>query len=109
MKIFLGLGIFSAVCGLVLSITIGNALHHLLGHEYLVAAALVLFVFVLDLATLWCLTKVGGPLQADAKATVKRFGGNIAIAASGLVGAFLAIAFVAGAMLAIIIRLLASK
>jgi len=41
---------------------------------------------------LWFLSKLGGPLKADVKATIKRFGGNIAIAGAGLVGCFLAIA-----------------
>jgi len=51
----------------------------------------VLVIFAADLLILWTLSKIG-PLKADVKATINKFGGNLAIASAGLLGAFLAIA-----------------
>lgn len=67
------------------------------GPVFVVAA-----VFLLDVAALWALTKIGGPLKADVKATIKKFGGSVWIAGAGLIGAFLAVSIVAFAMIFIL-------
>jgi hypothetical protein len=53
----------------------------------------VIVVFLVDVAILWALSKIGGPLQADVTASIKKFGGSIWITGAGLIGAFLLIAF----------------
>jgi hypothetical protein len=61
-----------------------------------VGVGCVSFIFILDIGVLWALSKIGGEkLKADVRATIKKFGGSIVIAGAGLVGCFLAIAFVA--------------
>lgn len=57
------------------------------------ATLIVLVIFAADLVILVILRKMG-PLKADVKATIEKFGGNIVIASAGLVGCFLAIAIV---------------
>lgn len=61
----------------------------------LTASVVVLFIFGVDIAVLWLLRKIGGPLKADVTATIKVFEGNVVIASAGLVGCFLAIAALA--------------
>jgi len=58
------------------------------------ACAIVVVVFVLSVGVLWALTHIGGPLQAKVDASIEKFGGSIWITATGLLGAFLAIALV---------------
>lgn len=60
------------------------------------AAALitVVIIFLLTLLVLWALSKIGGPLKAEVKGSISKFGGKLWITAAGLVGAFLAIALV---------------
>ena len=55
------------------------------------AFAVVAGVFALNIAVLWLLRKIGGPLQADVKATIRKFGGSLAVTSAGLIGAFLAL------------------
>lgn len=59
----------------------------------------LLSLFATDLAVLWILSRIGGPLKAEVKASIKKFGGSIWITAAGLVGCFLAIAIVSVAAL----------
>src|ERR1700722_18616458 len=58
------------------------------------ACAIVVVVFVLSVGVLWALTHIGGPLQAKVDASIEKFGGSIWITATGLLGAFLAVALV---------------
>jgi len=59
-----------------------------------VAVGVVAFIFVLTLAILWGLSRIDGPIKAEVKAVIERFGGKLWVTAVGLVGAFLAIAIV---------------
>jgi hypothetical protein len=61
----------------------------------LIAVAIVLLIFFFDIMILWILKRIGGTLKADVKATIKSFGGNLAVASAGLIGSFLAIAILA--------------
>jgi hypothetical protein len=55
----------------------------------------VCVIFLLDAFVLWILSKISkGKPDSTVKAVIERFGGNIWITAAGLVGSFLAIAFV---------------
>jgi hypothetical protein len=72
----------------------------------LFAVAIVVFVFIVDIVVLWILKKIGGTLRAGFKATVKRFGGNLAITSAGLIGSFLAIAVLAFVAIYLIARLM---
>jgi len=72
----------------------------------LMSTGLVVFIFVVDVAILWTLSKIGGRLKADVKATIEKFGGSIAITSAGLVGCFLAIAILAFAGIYFISKLL---
>jgi hypothetical protein len=63
-------------------------------NKLLIAVGIVLVIFFADVLLLWLLSKIGGPLKADVKASIKKFGGSIWIGSAGLLGAFLAIAFV---------------
>jgi hypothetical protein len=56
------------------------------------AVGVVVVIFVITLVVLGVLSLIGGPLQAEVKAVVNKFGGKLWITAAGLVGAFLAIA-----------------
>ena len=60
--------------------------------DLIIALAVVIVIFLLTLLVLWALSKIGGPLKAEVKASIEKFGGKIWITAAGLVGAFLAIA-----------------
>lgn len=53
--------------------------------------AVLTTVLALNLFVLFTLTRIGGPLKADLKATVKKFGGSIVLTSVGLMGAFLAL------------------
>jgi hypothetical protein len=55
----------------------------------------VVSIFFADVLVLWMLSRIGGPLKADVKASIKKFGGSIWITGGGLLGAFLAIAILA--------------
>jgi hypothetical protein len=55
---------------------------------------IVILIFLVDVFVLWVLSKIGGPLKAEVKATIKRFGGSIWITGAGIVGCFLAIAII---------------
>jgi hypothetical protein len=57
-----------------------------------VAVGVVGVIFILTVVILYALSLIGGPLQAEVKAVVEKFGGKLWITAAGLVGAFLAIA-----------------
>jgi len=70
------------------------------------STGVVVFIFLVDLAALWTLSKIGGRLKADVRATIQKFGGSIVIASAGLVGCFLAIAVVTLAGIYFISRLL---
>jgi hypothetical protein len=72
----------------------------------LVGTGIVVLIFLVDLAVLWTLSKIGGRLQADVQATIKKFGGSIVLTSAGLVGCFLAIAIVGFAGIYFISRLL---
>lgn len=72
----------------------------------LFSALIVLFVFVSDIAALWILKKIGGPMRTDVKATVQKFGGSLAITSAGLVGSFLAIAILAFLAIYLIARVM---
>ena len=88
----------------------GRALHGVFGHEYITAAALVAFVYVLSVAVLWSLIRLNaGRVGADSRATVKRFGGSILVAAGGLLGGFLALAFVAFMALFVLAKMMATS
>jgi hypothetical protein len=52
------------------------------------------FIFLLDVFVLWVLSKIGGPLKAEVKASIKKFGGSVWITGAGIVGCFLAIAMI---------------
>jgi|HubBroStandDraft_6_1064221.scaffolds.fasta_scaffold02317_18 hypothetical protein len=54
----------------------------------------VVTIFLLDVFVLWVLSKIGGPLKAEVKASIKKFGGSIWLTGAGLVGCFLAIAII---------------
>jgi hypothetical protein len=54
----------------------------------------VLLIFLVDVFILWVLSKIGGPLKAEVKASIKKFGGSIWITGAGIVGCFLAIAII---------------
>jgi hypothetical protein len=71
-----------------------------------VGTGIVLLIFAADVLILWILSKIGGPLKADVKATIKKFGGSLAIAGVGLFGCFLAIAFTAFAGIYLISKLM---
>jgi hypothetical protein len=58
------------------------------------ALGAVVVIFLLTVVVLWLLSKIGGPLQADVKASMSKFGGRITITAAAIVGAFLAISIV---------------
>jgi hypothetical protein len=65
------------------------------GNPIVTSFGVLIGIFGLDVGTLWTLNKIaGGNLQADAKATINRFGGSIAIAGFGLMGCFLALAII---------------
>ena len=55
----------------------------------------VLVIFFADVTVLKMLSNIDGPLKADVKATIKRFGGSIWVTGGGLLGAFLAIGLLA--------------
>jgi hypothetical protein len=55
------------------------------------ACGVVVIVFALSVAVLWCLTKIG-PIAAQVDLSIKKLGGNLWIAATGLFGCFFAIA-----------------
>jgi hypothetical protein len=46
-------------------------------------------LFTLDFVTLWGLSHIGGPISGGINGIVRQFGGNITIAAAGILGAFL--------------------
>jgi hypothetical protein len=71
-----------------------------------VGTVIVLLIFAADVLILRILSSIGGPLKADVKATIKKFGGSLAIAGAGLVGCFLAIAFTAFAGIYLISKLM---
>jgi hypothetical protein len=52
---------------------------------------LVAGMFLLDVFVLWLLSKIGGPLKAEVKASIKKFGGSLWITGAGLLGAFMAV------------------
>jgi hypothetical protein len=62
--------------------------------KLMLSTGIVVTVFVADIMILWVLSRIGGPIKADVKASLKRFGGSVWIGSAGLLGAFLAIAFV---------------
>jgi hypothetical protein len=64
-----------------------------LSNKLVIATVIVLVIFLADVLILWTLSKIGGPLKADVKASLKKFGGSVWIGSAGLLGAFLAIAF----------------
>ena len=70
------------------------------------ALVIVVIVFGIDLFVLWLLTKIGGPLKADVKATVKKFGGSFVLTTTGLIGAFLALLIATIAALYVVSRFL---
>jgi len=72
------------------------------------SASVVIVIFLVDVAVLWMLSRIGGRLKADVKATISKFGGSLAISSAGLVGCFLAIASFALAAIYVIARLLGS-
>jgi hypothetical protein len=55
------------------------------------ACGVVVIVFALSVGVLWCLTKIG-PIAAQVDLSIKKLGGNLWIAATGLFGCFFAIA-----------------
>ncbi len=67
--------------------------------------AAVVVLFLVTLGALWGLSKIGGPLQAEVKASITKFGGKIWVTAAGLVGCFLAIVIVGVAALYILARI----
>jgi hypothetical protein len=68
------------------------------------ALVAVVVIFLVTVLVLWLLSKIGGPLTADVKASVNKFGGRITVAAAAIVGAFLAIAITGVAALYILIH-----
>jgi len=62
--------------------------------DIMLALGVVVVIFILTLGILWMLKFLGGPLKAEVKAVISKFGGKLWITAAGLVGAFLAIAIV---------------
>jgi hypothetical protein len=60
----------------------------------LLSLLVVVVIFFLSLIVLWILSKIGGPLSGDVKASISKFGGKVSVAAAAVVGAFLAIAIV---------------
>jgi hypothetical protein len=54
----------------------------------------VVIIFLLDVLVLWVLSRIGGPLKAEVKASIKKFGGSIWITGAGIVGCFLATAII---------------
>jgi hypothetical protein len=77
-----------------------------LASPVIMGTGIVLLIFAADVLILWILSKIGGPLKADVKATVKKFGGSLFIAGVGLMGCFLAIAITAFAGIYLISKLM---
>ncbi len=51
-------------------------------------------VFFSSAAVLYILSKIGGPLKANVRGKIKKFGGTLWITGAGLVGAFIAISII---------------
>ena len=102
------LGLLSLVVLVTLTVTLFWAIGVPLAKVEIafVAAVIVAAILALDLAVLWTLKRIGGPLQANVKATISRFGGNLLITSAGLLGAFLAIACLALGAIFLLIRVL---
>jgi hypothetical protein len=70
-----------------------QALSVVLGYAITYGCLVVGFIFLLDLAVLWSLSRIGGErTKADIKVTAKKFGGSLVLTSAGLLGAFMGVA-----------------
>ncbi|HEX5423440.1 MAG TPA: hypothetical protein VFW94_07820 [Candidatus Acidoferrales bacterium] len=65
--------------------------------------ATVTFLYLLNLGMLWALTRLG-PVSGGVNGLVKQFGGNLSVAAAGLLGAFLVLFIVSVFAFRVIMR-----